>query len=146
CHTRHIGLADARFRNGGNSPPDGGIPRAVAPPLTARVRCDSPSQFLGMARYDIYFRADDPGGNDSSKGAFAWNFYKGTLGLWMIMCLVIGLCVCLSTELSGIIAFLCVAFLYLGGLLRGLIEELAQTGNVYGGPLEASYRLFGRKT
>jgi hypothetical protein len=146
-HTLHIDLPGGLFRNARNGPPGGGVQaQAGAPLLTARVRCDSPSQFLGMARYDIYFREDDFGESDSSKGAFAWNFYKGTLGLWMRMCLVIGLCVCLSTELSGIITFLLVSFLYGLGLARGLIEELAQQGNVYGGPLEASYRLFGRKT
>ncbi|MBI1916551.1 MAG: hypothetical protein HYS12_17720 [Planctomycetes bacterium] len=98
-----------------------------------------------MARYDVYFRQDDPGESDSDKLAFALNFYKGALGLWMVMCLIIGLCVCLSTELSGIIAFLCVMFLYLGGWARGFIQDLAENKNVGGGPLEASYRLFTRK-
>jgi hypothetical protein len=146
-HTLFVDLPGGLFRNARNGPPGGGTPaRAGAPLLTTRVRCESSSQFIGMARYDIYFRQDDPGEEDSHWWAFAWNFCKGTLGLWMVMCLVIGLCVCLSTELSGIIAFLCVMFLYLGGWARSFIQELAEKKNPYGGPLEASYRLFSRKS
>ncbi len=146
-HTFHIDLPAGLFRNALNGPPGGGAaPREGAPPLTARVRCETSSQFLGMARYDLYFRQDDPGETDSDRLAFALNFYKGTLGLWMVMCLIIGLCVCLSTELSGIIVFLCVMLLYLGGLVRGFIQELAENKNVGGGPVEASYRLFSRQS
>jgi hypothetical protein len=144
-HTFHVDLPAGLFRNALRGPPGGATARAGAPLLTARVRCETPSQFLGMARYDVYFREDDPGKNDSDRLAFALNFYKGALGLWMLMCLIIGLCVCLSTELSGIIVFLCVMFLYLGGLARGFIQELAEGKNVGGGPVEASYRLFSRQ-
>src|SRR5262249_53115205 len=146
-HTFHVDLPAGLFRNALRGPPGGGATaRAGEPLLTVRVRCETPSQFLGMARYDVYFREDDPGKHDSDRLAFALNFYKGALGLWMLMCLIIGLCVCLSTELSGIIVFLCVMFLYLGGLARGFIQELAEGKNTGGGPVEASYRLFSRQS
>src|SRR5262249_28887618 len=103
------------------------------------------SQFIGMARYDTYFREDDLGTNDTDTLAFAWNFYKAALGLWLLVCLVIGLCVCLSTELSGIIGFLCVTFLILAGLAPGFLQDLAEKKTVGGGPLESSYRLFTRQ-
>jgi len=87
-HTLSIDLPGGLFRNARNGPPEkGASPQPGAPPLTARVRCDSPSQFIGMARYDIYFREDDVGENDVSTWAFAKNFFKGALGLWMVMCL-----------------------------------------------------------
>src|SRR5262249_40179982 len=93
-HTLHIDLPGGLLRHALQGPAGGdGELQPGAPLLMVRVRCDSPSQFIGMARYDIYFREDDVGENDFSTWAFAKNFFKGALGLWMVMCLVIGLCV-----------------------------------------------------
>jgi hypothetical protein len=137
-HTMEVDVPAGLFRNALTGPSD-------VPPLTVRVRCESPSQLIGMARYDLYFREDNPeGGTDTL--AFALNFYKGSMGLWMSMCLVIGLCVFLSTELSGIITFLCVMFLYLGGWARDFIHDLALKQNPGGGPLESAYRLMARQS
>ncbi len=114
------------------------------PPFRVRVRCDTRTQFVGMAKYDLYFRADDPqGGRDMA--AFAWNFYKGSFGLWLRLCLMIGLSVFLSTELGGVISWLCAAVLYIGGIFRDFIESLARGGNVGGGPLESFFRLVKRE-
>jgi hypothetical protein len=76
---------------------------------------------------------------------FAVNFYKGALGVWMRMVLIVGLCVSVSTELGGIITALCIGLVYLGGLSRDFIAELAARINVGGGPLEAAYRIVTRK-
>src|SRR5262249_33190627 len=146
-HTLHVDVPGGLFKNAlaGRPGGKGGAAAGAAPPAV-RVRCGSPSQFVGMARYDLYFRQDSPrGAGDSDRLAFALNFYKGALGLWMLMCLVIGLSVFLSTELSGIITFLCVMFLLLGGLAREFVESLALKQNPGGGPLESFFRLVGRK-
>src|SRR5262249_49182164 len=82
-HTLAIDLPGGLFRNARNGRPGGGQADPDAPLLTLRVRCDSPSQFIGMARYEIYFREDDIGENDYSTWAFAKNFFKGALGLWL---------------------------------------------------------------
>src|SRR5262245_19138895 len=56
-HTFHVDLPAGLFRNALRGPPGGGATaREGEPLLTVRVRCESPSQFLGMARYDVYFR------------------------------------------------------------------------------------------
>jgi hypothetical protein len=121
----------------------GGAGTPGRPPLTVRVRCESPTQYVGMARYDLYLRLDTPkAGGDT--GAFLFNFFKGSLGLWMKLVLIIGLCVCLSTELGGIISFLCGFFLYLAGTAREFIDDLASKKVVGGGPMESFFRLVGR--
>src|SRR5262249_3897396 len=127
-----------------DGPPGGGEPQPGAPLLVVRVRCDSPTQFVGMARYDLYLRQDDAEGG-SNAWAFALNFYKASAGLWMRLCLVVGLCVCLSTELGGIISFLCAMLLYLGGMFHEFIRSLAAGTNVGGGSVESAFRLFTRK-
>jgi hypothetical protein len=96
-----------------------------------------------MARYDLYFRADNPeGGRDTL--AFIINFYKGALGLWMLCVLIVALAVFISTELGGIIAFLCVILLFFGGKNRDFIKELTLPNFVGGGPLQSAARLFSR--
>ncbi len=144
-HTLHVDVPAGLFKNALSGPPGGSKePVAGAPLVTVRVRCESPGQFIGMARYDLYFRLDGAGAG-ADRLAFAVNFYKGALGLWMVMCLVIGLSVFLSTELSGVITFLCVMFLYLFGWAREFVQGLANKEEVGGGPLESFFRLVGRK-
>src|SRR5262249_9644766 len=72
---------------------------------------------------------------------FIVNFGKAQAGLWLRVCLVVGLGVAASTYLSGLISFLAVAFVYLGGILRDFIKGLAEGTGSTGGPIEASYRL-----
>src|SRR5262249_45606785 len=67
-------------------------------PLTIRVVCDSPTQYVGMARYDLYGRLDEPGRGE--QWLFMLNFFKGAFGLWLLLALVIGLAVVLSTYLN----------------------------------------------
>ena len=72
-----------------------------------------------MAKRDLYFRLDNVDPNSPLNTLwFAWNFFKGAFGLWLRLCLVIGLSITFSTYLSGVISFLLMAFLYLGGLFR----------------------------
>jgi hypothetical protein len=113
-------------------------------PLQVRVSCRSPTQYVGVAKYDLYWRLDDPH-RGSEKAAFAYNFYKGMFGLWLRLCLVIGLAVALSTYLSGVITMLVVGMLYFGGGMTGYIESPGQGTAPGGGPMEALVRLANRQ-
>jgi ABC-type transport system involved in multi-copper enzyme maturation permease subunit len=113
------------------------------PALQARVRCKSQTQYIGMAKYDLYFRADDPeSGRD--RVWFAWNFYKAAFGLWLRVCMVTGLAVVLSTYLTGVISALTTGLLYIFGIVVSFIQEVAIGKNVGGGPVEAALRLTRR--
>jgi ABC-type transport system involved in multi-copper enzyme maturation permease subunit len=105
--------------------------------LEVQVKCESGGQYLGMARYDFYLLAGD--------GSFAVNFVKGALGLWLRLCLVIGIAVALSTYLSGVIAALCTACLYGAGLVKDYVQSVVDKTNVGGGPMEALQRLITKK-
>src|SRR5262249_30886583 len=62
---------------------EGLVKHGVYPPLKVRVRCLSRTQFLGMAKYDLYLLdAEQP---------FWLNFFKGAAGIWFSMVLVIAL-------------------------------------------------------
>jgi ABC-type transport system involved in multi-copper enzyme maturation permease subunit len=146
-HTQHIDVPAGLFRNAlqsqsaARSAKGGG---ETTPPLQVRVRCRSQTQYVGMAKYDFYWRLDDPQ-SGGQKLAFALNFYKGIFGMWLILCLVVGLAVALSTYLSGVITLLLVAMLYLGGVTRPFIASLAEGSAAGGGPMEALVRLSTRQ-
>ncbi|MBL8796652.1 MAG: hypothetical protein JNM56_22310 [Planctomycetia bacterium] len=107
----------------------------AAPPLTVVVKCDSPTQFLGMARHDLYFVEDEC--------SFAANFFKCALGIWFRLCLMIGVATALSTYLSGVVSLVTVLFLYGAGLWRPYIQNLA-TNRAESGPADALLRLANR--
>jgi len=106
-------------------------------PLTVSVKCDNATQFLGMATHDLYLV--------DAEGWFAWNFYKGALGLWFRLCLVIGVAVACSTYLSGVISLLATLFLFAAGLCRPFITAVAAKNAEGGGPAEAFLRLAQRQ-
>jgi hypothetical protein len=110
---------------------------ANRPPLKVRARCVSRTQFLGMARYDLYLL--------DAQRPFLVNFFKGALGIWFWMCLVLGLALACSSYLSGVISWLCVLFLVLLGWAREFVQSIAQGKNDGGGPAEALIRLFERQ-
>jgi ABC-type transport system involved in multi-copper enzyme maturation permease subunit len=147
-HTMFVEVPGGLFRNALKSQP---APSRSArgetiPPLQVRVSVSrqSVSQYVGMARYDLYWRLDDPhGGNE--KAAFTFNFYKGAFGLWLRLCLVIGLSVALSTYLSGVISMLVAGMLYLGGGATQYIQSIGQGTAAGGGPMEALVRLANRQ-
>jgi hypothetical protein len=135
-------LRNAQQAGAGSASPYG-AERAL-PPLQVRVRCDDPNQYVGMAKYDLYLRQDNPDAG-WDRGRFAVNFCKGAVGLWYRLCLLIGLAVALSTYLSGVISMLVTLLLYLGGLSKDFILEVALAKNVGGGPFEALFRLVRRE-
>ncbi|HEV3256601.1 MAG TPA: ABC transporter permease subunit, partial [Gemmataceae bacterium] len=102
-------------------------------PLEVVVRCQSVTQFLGVAKHDMYLLDDE--------GWVPLNFFKGAAGIWFLLCLVIGLAVTCSTYLSGVISFLATLFLLLAGACLPFILELAERKNYGGGPMESLLRL-----
>jgi hypothetical protein len=138
-HTQKIDVPAALFRNALDS-------KGKGPALRVEVRCADKTQpqYVGMAKYDLYLRLDDPEGG-SENLAFAWNFFKGATGLWFRICLVIGLAVVLSTYLTGVISMLVTLLLYLGGLCEEFIRSVATKTNIGGGPLESLYRVATRQ-
>jgi hypothetical protein len=94
-------------------------------------------QMVGMAKADLYLLvADRP---------FWINFFKGSLCIFLIAAIVLGLAVVCSTYLTGIISLLLTALLCLGGLFLPFIKSLAEGRSDGGGPLEAMYRLANRQ-
>jgi ABC-2 family transporter protein len=106
-----------------------------APPLTVVVRLEDPSQLLGVAKYDLYLIEDE--GLDN----FWQNFFKGAVGTWFNLCLIILLGVTFSTYLSGIIAWVVTMVLYLGGFFVDFVRDIASGTTSGGGPMEAFVRL-----
>jgi hypothetical protein len=109
------------------------------PPLVqVSVRCENFRQFLGMAKHDLYL-VDAEG-----FGGFAGNFFRGALGLWFRLCLIVGVAVACSTYLNGVVSLMCALFLYGLGLAREFISGLAMGTAYGGGPFEAAYRFVQR--
>jgi hypothetical protein len=97
------------------------------------LRCVDPGQYFGAGMPDLYLRADD--------ASFTLNFFKGYLGIWLQMALVVGFGVMFSTFLSGPVAALATVGTLLGGYFREFVSQLAQHKVYGGGPFEAFYRL-----
>lgn len=127
-HTFDIRIPGGIFRSAFSGTPPPGMPR-----LFIVVKCDSRTQYLGVAKHDLYLLASD--------GGFAWNFVKGAYGLWLRLVLVIALAVACSTYLSGVISWLVTLFLYVAGFFQDFIQNLAEGTNVGGGPAESFLRL-----
>ena len=105
------------------------------PPFTLVVRLEDPSQLLGVAKYDLYLLEAE------GKENFWKNFFKGAVGTWFNLCLVIVLGVTFSTYLSGIISWLLTMVLYLGGIFVSFVKDVASGSTSGGGPLEAFVRI-----
>ncbi len=142
-HTLEVTIPAGVIANALEEPAEGVSERT--PPLTVRVRCGSPGQMVGMARYSLYLRGDGPDDEVDTVG-FALNFFKASAGLWMRLVLVIAVSVSVSTELGGIISFLCVMLYYVGGVGRNFIKDLAENALGMSGPASSAYRLFTRTT
>lgn len=103
------------------------------PLLRVSVRCETESQYIGVAKRDLYLL--------DAEGYFGINFFKGAVGLWFQLCLVIGVAVACSTYLSGVISLMCAMFFFVLGLIRPFIEQLAAGQTEGGGPLMSAYRM-----
>ncbi|MGL4552994.1 MAG: ABC transporter permease, partial [Gemmataceae bacterium] len=121
--------------------------QARPPALSVRVSCNSQTQYVGMARHDLYVRLDvaDPSQGDASPARFAMNFFKAAFGLWLQLALMIGLAVVLSTQLNGVISAMAAFLLYVGGLVKPFIAAVGLGVNEGGGPMEAIRNIANRK-
>jgi len=101
------------------------------------LTCRDDSQYIGVARADVYFRA--------AESSYAFNFFKGFFGIWLQMLIVIVLAVGLSTLLSSPVAMLvAVAGLVFGFFSEG-IREITLPDREGGGPIESFYRLISQQ-
>lgn len=141
-HTSAVPVPAGLFRNAldGTPSPDGQIQTQGRNlrRVQVTVRCDTPSQFVGAAKHDLYFL--------QSEGSFSFNYFKGALGLWFRIVIAIALSVACSTYLAGVLSFLTALFLFVGGFFLDFIQELARGVNIGGGPLEAAARLLKNST
>jgi nitrate reductase gamma subunit len=101
--------------------------------MLVEVKCESATQFLGVAKPDLYLLAGE--------GNFGVNFFKGAFGLWLRLALVVAIAVTCSTYLSGVISWLATVFLFILGFAQEFIAELASGKSIGGGPGEALLRL-----
>jgi ABC-type transport system involved in multi-copper enzyme maturation permease subunit len=99
--------------------PQSNAEKLAGPRLVIMVRCDSRAQYLGAAKADLYLL--------DAEGNFYVNFFKGALGIWMRLCLVIGVAVTCSTYLNGVVSFLVTAVLIGLGFLRSFIVFMVIT-------------------
>jgi ABC-type transport system involved in multi-copper enzyme maturation permease subunit len=117
-HTQYILVPSSLFRKAAEGkPPERVINgQKMAPRLTVSVRCDSRSQFLGVAKPDLYLQAADQ--------PFELNYAKGWFGLWLRLCVVIGIAVACSTYLNGVVTLLVAGFLVISGFLRWFLGSI----------------------
>jgi hypothetical protein len=141
-HTSSIPVPGGLFDNALTGTPgaDGPIQQAGKPArrVQVQVRCESPSQFIGVARYDLYLV--------EAEGSFSLNYFKGAAGLWFRLVIALAIAIALSTYLAGVLSFLTALFLFVGGFFLDFIQELAGGANIGGGPLESLARLIQNNT
>ena len=98
------------------------------------VKCLERGQYFGAAKPDMYLRHRD--------APFAWNFFKGYLGIWFQMLLVTIYGVVFSTFLSTPVTVLATLFMTLGGRFHQFMAMMGAGEVEGGGPMEAAIRLF----
>lgn len=135
-HTYNIEIPPGLFKNALTGTPnkDSPLQSHEGPAyVQVKVRCNTTSQMIGVAAFDLYIL--------ESQGIFWLNFFKGAVGLWCRLCMVIGLAVVASTYLAGVVAFVGALFLFLAGYFLDFIRSLAAGMNEGGGPFESFTRL-----
>ena len=101
--------------------------------LKLTLKCRDYNQYLGVAQPDVYFRPSD--------APYAWNFFKGYVGIWCQMIIVIAIGVALSTSLSAPITMLGTIVIIFLGFFSGFVQDLAKPNNIGGGPIESLIRV-----
>lgn len=102
------------------------------PRLSIYVKCESPGQLIGVAEPDLYLLLNER--------PYWYNFLKSMIGLWCRLCMVVGVAVALSTYLSGILALLGTACIYIIGFFTDHLSDLANNRNI-GGPFQSLSQL-----
>lgn len=142
-HTTSIPVPGGLFRNAAAGTPDResltqGRPGTSARRLQVQLKCETTSQFVGAAKYDLYFL--------ESEGNFSFNYFKGAFGLWFRLVVALAIAIAISTYLAGVLSFLTAMFLFIGGFFLDFLDELRKGLNVGGGPLESLARLIKNNT
>ena len=101
--------------------------------LKLTMKCRDYNQYLGVAQPDVYFRPSD--------APYGWNFFKGYVGIWCQMIIVIAIGVALSTSLSAPITMLGTIVIIFLGFFSSFVQALANPDNVGGGPVESLIRV-----
>lgn len=101
--------------------------------LEVMIRCTDPGQYFGVSAADLYLREGD--------ASFGWNLFKGFLGIWMQMVLIICVGVMFSTFLSGPVAMVATMTCLLLGFFGGLALGVATGETPGGGPIESLIRI-----
>ncbi|MEE2825007.1 MAG: hypothetical protein VYE64_00110 [Planctomycetota bacterium] len=105
--------------------------------LNLVLRCEDYNQYIGVARADVYFRATDD---------LYWaNFFKGYLGIWCQMIIVIAMGVSFSTFLSAPITMLATLVTMIIGFFTPFIRTMTEEDVAGGGPIESLFRLVTQK-
>ncbi len=137
-HTTDVAVPGGLFRNADKDERSVDGSAKPARQIQVQIRCDTPSQFVGAAQYDLYFL--------ESEGNFSLNYFKGSAGLWFRLVIAIALSVACSTYLAGVLSFLIALFLFVAGFFRDFILMTAFGLNVGGGPLESLVKLIKNST
>ncbi|MBQ6109493.1 MAG: hypothetical protein IJK97_14865 [Thermoguttaceae bacterium] len=98
------------------------------------VKCLERGQYFGAAKPDMYLRRAD--------ASFAWNFFKGYVGIWFQMVMISMYGVIFSTFLSTPVTVLATFFVTLGGYFHKFVAAMGTQNIEGGGPFEAAIRLF----
>jgi len=104
------------------------------------LQCLESGQYFGMAKPDLYIRA--------GSHSFFGNLFKGYLGIWMQMVVLIGFGVTLSTFLGTPVTLVATLGVMIAGLAHRFMVQIV-TGELYpevetpwgAGPLESLIRL-----
>jgi ABC-type transport system involved in multi-copper enzyme maturation permease subunit len=136
--TQDLRVPAGLFRNALGAAPDA----PLAAQLRVRVTCNTRSQYVGMAKHDLFLRLDSGQGD---VWLFALNFYKAAFGLWLQIALVIALSVVLSTYLHGVNTLLVTVSLFVGGFSHDFIKGVAYNPGATVGPLESMRMLLNRQ-
>lgn len=97
------------------------------------LQCLDSQQYFGAAEPDLYLRSADAN--------VFFNFFKGYLGLWQQMLIVISFGILFSTFLSGPVAMASTFGILVAGFSKQLFLEIAHLQSLGGGPVESFNRL-----
>jgi Sec-independent protein translocase protein TatA len=102
--------------------------------LQCKVRCVSPTQYLGMAESDFYILAES--------GNFGQNFMRGLFGIWLQAMVLTAIGVFAGTFLSWPVALLMtIAFFVAGHAAFSILRDFFMQTVLGGGPFESLIRL-----
>ncbi len=131
-HPESVPVPVGLFENALEGAPKGPDGRP-APRVQVYAKCNTRGQMVGMAEGDLYLL--------EGERSFDENYFKSAVGLWCRVAIVIGLAVCCSTYLAGVISFLCAGFLFVAGYASEHLADLATGHSFVGGPFRAMSQL-----